>query len=90
MCRNTVTKRNSPVSCRIGGADPGNRLGQSVGASFIRHLLRVLVPFVLGMGAVAEASQGKALSHWKHGNWSAQDGAPGLVQAIAQTPDGYL
>ena len=32
----------------------------------------------------------KTISQFTHTSWSAKDGIPGPVQAIAQTPDGYL
>ncbi len=32
----------------------------------------------------------KAISQFTHTSWSAKDGMPGPVRAIAQTPDGYL
>jgi len=32
----------------------------------------------------------KLISQFTHTSWSAKDGIPGPVRAIAQTPDGYL
>src|SRR5438874_12075431 len=32
----------------------------------------------------------KLISQFTHTSWSAKDGVPGPVRAIAQTPDGYL
>jgi len=32
----------------------------------------------------------RAIGQYKHTRWTVEDGAPGSVEAIAQTPDGYL
>jgi signal transduction histidine kinase/ligand-binding sensor domain-containing protein len=32
----------------------------------------------------------RAIAQYKHTRWTVEDGAPGSVEAIAQTPDGYL
>jgi signal transduction histidine kinase/ligand-binding sensor domain-containing protein len=49
----------------------------------------VIVGIVLSIPAKALDPQ-KRISQFTHTSWTAKDGVPGPVRAIAQTPDGYL
>jgi len=52
-------------------------------------LLAVVVILAAAAPAAGLDSQ-KTISQFTHTSWSAKDGIPGPVRAIAQTPDGYL
>jgi signal transduction histidine kinase/ligand-binding sensor domain-containing protein len=68
-------------------------MGERVRAALNRHCLCVLLLCTAGLGEAAgttDAAKGNAVPHWKLRSWSARDGAPGSIQAIAQTRDGYL
>jgi len=41
-------------------------------------------------GPVHAQNRGRSISQFTHTAWSAKDGIPGPVRAMAQTPDGYL
>ena len=50
-----------------------------------------LLTISLALASTANAlDPQKSISQFTHTSWSAQDGIPGPVRAIAQTPDGYL
>ena len=47
--------------------------------------------FLLSISILARAlDPDKKISQFMHTSWSAKEGIPGPVRAIAQTPDGYL
>jgi len=52
-------------------------------------LLAVVVILAAAAPAAGLDSQ-KTISQFTHPSWSAKDGIPGPIRAIAQTPDGYL
>ena len=53
--------------------------------------LTIAVPLAVSLTAPAAAlDPQKSMSQFTHTAWSAKDGIPGPVRAIAQTPDGYL
>ncbi len=53
--------------------------------------LLILLSFAWGSGEPAHAlDPRKSISQFTHTAWSAKDGIPGPVQAMAQTDDGYL
>src|SRR5277367_2768811 len=60
----------------------------------LRDNLRICVVLTAVACALALPIRGldpnKTISQFTHTSWSAKDGIPGPVQAIAQTPDGYL
>jgi signal transduction histidine kinase/ligand-binding sensor domain-containing protein len=60
----------------------------------LRGNLRICVMLAAVACALALPIRGldpnKTISQFTHTSWSAKDGIPGPVQAIAQTPDGYL
>lgn len=60
----------------------------------LRDNLRICVMLTALACALALPIRGldpnKTISQFTHTSWSAKDGIPGPVQAIAQTPDGYL
>jgi len=60
----------------------------------LRDNLRSCVMLTAGACALALPIRGldpkKTISQFTHTSWSAKDGIPGPVRAIAQTPDGYL
>src|SRR5206468_612695 len=49
----------------------------------------LMIGMVLAIPAKALDPQ-KLISQFTHTSWTAKDGVPGPVRAIAQTPDGYL
>ena len=49
----------------------------------------LLVAAVLA-GPVLALDPQRAVSQYKHTRWTVEDGAPGSIEALAQTPDGYL
>jgi ligand-binding sensor domain-containing protein len=51
--------------------------------------LLLMIGMVLAIPAKALDPQ-KLISQFTHTSWTAKDGVPGPVRAIAQTPDGYL
>src|SRR2546423_15261464 len=53
------------------------------------RLIALLISLSGVTSALALDSQ-KAITQFSHTAWSAKDGIPGPVRAIAQTPDGYL
>ena len=60
----------------------------------IPNNIRICVTLAAISGVLASPVRGldpnKTISQFTHTAWSAKDGIPGPVQAIAQTPDGYL
>jgi signal transduction histidine kinase len=48
--------------------------------------------FVLFLGCIGAAAVATAqdVPNWRQVSWTTREGAPGAVQAVAQTPDGYL
>src|SRR5260370_32709386 len=50
-------------------------------------LAAIACAFALPLSAL---DPNKTISQFTHTSWSAKDGIPGPVNAIAQTPDGYL
>ncbi len=65
-------------------------LGDNSGRKRARHQLAILM-FALALAEPANAlDPQKAISQFTHTAWSAKDGIPGPVRAIAQTADGYL
>lgn len=64
------------------------------GADSVDVTLRSLIAFLLGILVAASAfalDPAIGISHYGHRSWRADDGLPqSAVQAIAQTPDGYL
>ena len=60
----------------------------------LRDNLRICVMLTAVACALALPIRGldpnKTIGQFTHTSWSAKDGIPGPVQAIAQTPDGYL
>src|SRR5260370_13279318 len=50
-------------------------------------LAAIVCAFALPLSAL---DPNKTISQFTHTSWSAKDGIPGPVNAIAQTPDGYL
>jgi signal transduction histidine kinase/ligand-binding sensor domain-containing protein len=59
-----------------------------VAPKFLRALL-MMIGIVSATPAKALDPQ-KLISQFTHTSWTAKDGVPGPVRAIAQTPDGYL
>ena len=52
-----------------------------------------LAPFIAGIIAfcwVHAASAGAPGGQFTHARWTSKDGVPSMVQALAQTPDGYI
>jgi signal transduction histidine kinase len=52
-----------------------------------------LAPFIAGILAfcwVQAASAGAPGGQFTHARWTSKDGVPSMVQALAQTPDGYI
>jgi len=74
-----------------GGMD---RNGGARGLEFVRLIERLLVSvvfwtmFLSGSALALEPAQ--PIAQFKHSAWSAELGAPAGVQALAQTPDGFL
>ncbi|MES3106880.1 sensor histidine kinase [Sphingomonas aurantiaca] len=63
-------------------------MGRLMIAISVRHLGRFILLVVCGgLSAAAIAQDASSL---RQISWTAREGAPGAVQAIAQTPDGYL
>ena len=52
--------------------------------------LLVVVIILSATAPAAGLDSQKAISQFTHTSWSAKDGIPGPIRAIAQTPDGYL
>ena len=60
--------------------------------TMLEHLMELrtrLVAAVLA-GPVLALDPQRAVSQYKHTRWTVEDGAPGSIEALAQTPDGYL
>ena len=49
----------------------------------------LLIALVLASPVLALDPQ-RAIAQYKHTRWTVEDGAPGAIEDIAQTPDGYL
>src|SRR5258708_35545227 len=52
-------------------------------------IVLMMIGMMLAIPAKALDPQ-KLISQFTHTSWTAKDGVPGPVRAIAQTPDGYL
>jgi signal transduction histidine kinase/ligand-binding sensor domain-containing protein len=52
--------------------------------------LAILLAITAGVAHAAGAETDHAFARFKHDRWTADDGAPTGIRAIAQTPDGYL
>jgi signal transduction histidine kinase/ligand-binding sensor domain-containing protein len=57
-----------------------------MGSSFGLHLLRLLLPLI----ALVPSGSANAAPQFTHARWTSADGVPGMISALAQTPDGYL
>jgi len=77
---------------QVGCTEPFSSV-RAVVASFLNNLRACATLTAIACG-VAVPVQGldpnKSIGQFTHTAWSAKDGIPGPVQAIAQTPDGYL
>ena len=74
-------RNRSPLQLRTRGA-----------ASYSRacRILGVLLLIVLLRSDATAVENGRSLGQFAHTAWSAKDGAPSVIQALAQTKDGYL
>src|ERR1700740_1112241 len=52
----------------------------------------VLLTIVTSVAAAAQDGGSQPFAHWQvgHDYWTSRDGAPGDIQALAQTSDGFL
>ena len=52
-------------------------------------MLAYVASLLIGVSA-ADSTPVRPISQWVHTKWTAKDGAPNEIRALAQTSDGYL
>lgn len=68
------------------------QIEQPTGAAVVRHLLAIVLglPWLLYIAQAYALDPAVAIHQFKHSRWTAEDGVPIGIYALAQTPDGFL
>lgn len=61
-----------------------------IGSIAVGRAFSIFVIAALSSGVVCAHARERAITQYVHRAWSERDGAPGNIQALAQTPDGFL